>query len=625
MSEANPQTYTFQAEIQQLLHILVHSLYTEREIFLRELISNGSDALNRVQFEMLTHDVLDPDVELAIRIEADKDARTLTISDTGIGMNREELIENLGTIAQSGAAKFLKQMQAADKVPAADLIGQFGVGFYSVFMAAERITVTSRSYRPDDTAWAWTSDGSTTYTIEPAEKETRGTTITIALKDDAAEFLEPYRLRQIVKKHSDFIAFPIYIDNEVANQRTAIWRRSPREVEADSYTSFYKQLTLDWNDPLLHLHIVSDAPSQFYSVLYIPKQADRGLFSLRTDHGLKLYARKVLIQEYNRDFLPQYMRFVDGVVDSEDIPLNVARESVQATRTIKHIGAAIKGRILGELEKLAQDEPDRYQQFWQEFGVFIKEGIATEAGDAGRLSKLLRFHSSASDGETPSVSLDEYAGRMKEGQEHIYYLLATDLRAVRHSPHLDTFKALGYEVLYLVDTVDSFMLMNLSEYEGKPLRNVDDASLKLPDAPADESGAEVPAALDEAPFEAVRQRFAETLGERVLEVRESHMLKDHPARLVTPEGQPDRNVQLVRQMLEKDYEIPQRILEINRRHPLIHNLSAWIAADPGASVVTQVIEQLYDSALLMDGLLPNPADMVGRIQSLMEAATRREE
>lgn len=626
MAVSEPQTYTFQAEIQQLLNILVHSLYTDREIFLRELISNASDALNRFQFEHLTNpDVLDPDAELAIRISADKDAGVLVIEDTGIGMNRDELIENLGTIAQSGAANFLKRLQEQNGqgVSATDLIGQFGVGFYSVFMVADKVTVTSRSYRPDDTAWAWTSDGSTTFTVEPADKASRGTAITIYVKDDAKEFLEPYRLRAIVKKHSDFIAFPIYVDGEIANQQKALWRRPPRELTEDDYKAFYKQLTLDFRDPLVHLHIVSDAPVQFYSVIFIPQKADRGLFAARTDYGLKLYARKVLIQEYNKDFLPQYMRFIDGVVDSEDLPLNVARESIQTTRAIKRIGASIKGKVLAELERIAQEDPDRYQAFWKEFGVFIKEGIATEPGDAERLAKLLRFHSSASDGQTPTVTLDEYVARMQAGQEHIYYILADDLQSAAHSPHLDTFHARNLEVLYLTDTVDSFMLMNLTEYGGKPLRNVDDASLELPDV-AEEPDASRPA-LDDDAFEAVRSRFAAVLGERVLEVRESHMLTENPVRLATPEGQPDRNVQRVYRMLEQDFEAPRKILELNRRHPLIVNLSGWLAAEQDAGLVDEVIEQLYENALLVDGIHPNPASMVGRIQKLLEIATRRPE
>ena len=626
MAVSESQTYTFQAEIQQLLKILVHSLYTDREIFLRELVSNASDALNRFQFEHLTNaDVIDPDAELAIRISADKDAGTLVIEDTGIGMNRDELIANLGTIAQSGAASFLQRLQEQDAqgVSPTDLIGQFGVGFYSVFMVADKVTVTSRSFRPDETAWTWTSDGSTTYTIEPADKTARGTTVTVQVKDDAQEYLEPYRLRAIVKKHSDFIAFPIYVDGEIANQQKALWRRPPRELSEDDYHAFYKQLTLDFRDPLLHLHIVSDAPVQFYSVVFIPEKADRGLFTARTDHGLKLYARKVLIQDYNKDFLPQYMRFIDGVVDSEDLPLNVARESIQTTRAIKRIGASIKGKILAELERIAGEDPARYQAFWKEFGVFIKEGIATEPSDAERLSKLLRFHSSASDGQTPTVTLDEYVARMQAGQEHIYYILADDLTSVAHSPHLDTFHARGLEVLYLADTVDSFMLMNLSEYGGKPLRNVDDASLELPEL-APEPDSSQPALEDET-FEAVRGRFAAVLGERVLEVRESHMLTENPLRLVTPEGQPDRNVQRVYRMLEQDFEVPRKILELNRRHPLIANLAGRLGADQDAALVDEVIEQLYENALLADGIHPNPASMVGRIQRLLEIATRRAE
>ncbi len=627
MSDQAPsQTFTFQAEIQQLLNILVHSLYTDREIFLRELISNASDALNRIQFEMLQNDnVLDADAELAIRIEANKDEGTLTISDTGIGMNRNELVENLGTIAQSGAAAFLQRMQEqnAANIPAADLIGQFGVGFYSVFMVADKVTVTSRSFRPDDEAWAWTSDGSTTFTVEPAEKAERGTTITLTLKEDAKEFLETYRLRSIVKKHSDFIAFPIYIAGEIANQQTAIWRRPAREVSEEDYTNFYRQLTLDFNDPLLHLHIASDAPVQFYSLLYVPQKAERGLLATRTDHGLKLYARKVLIQEYNKDFLPNYLRFVDGVVDSEDLPLNVARESIQTTRMIKRIGQSIKGKLLGEFERLAQEEPDTYAQFWQEFGVFIKEGIATEPGDADRLAKLLRFHSSVSDGKKPTVSLDDYIGRMRDGQQHIYYILADDVKSVAHSAHLDPFKARDIEVLYMTDTVDSFMLMNLREYDGKTLQNVDDANLELPDLEGeDDTGTDE--RLEDATFEDIRQRFAAVLGERVIEVRESQVLTGHPVRLATPEGQLDRNVQRVYRMLERDFEVPRKILELNRRHPLIRNLAGWLADDPDAPVIDQVIEQLYESALLMDGIHPNPADMVGRIETLMEFATRRD-
>ncbi len=622
----NAQTYTFQAEIQQLLRILVHSLYTQKEIFLRELISNASDALNRVQFEMLTNaDVLDPEAELGIWIAVDKDARTLTITDTGIGMDRDELIDNLGTIAQSGAARFLKRLQeeAPDSArQMTDLIGQFGVGFYSVFMVAERVRVVSRSARPDATAWAWTSDGSTTYTIEPADKTTRGTEITVFLKEDAEEFLRPYRLREVIKTHSDFIPFPIRLDGEIVNQRTAIWRRPAGELSEDDYRAFYNQLTLDFQDPLLHLHIASDAPVQFYSLLYVPSRANRGILSARTDHGLKLYVRKVLIQQHNKDFLPHYLRFVDGVVDSEDLPLNVARESIQATRMIKRIGASIKGKLLGELEHLAETDPARYLEFWREFGVFLKEGIATEPDDVERLAPLLRFHSTLSDGEQPTVSLRDYVGRMADDQNEIYYVLADDLKSAASSPHLDPFKARGLEVLYMIDTVDSFMLLNLREFDGKRLRNVDDAGLELPQREQAEAASDQPA-LDDDAFEQVRKRFADVLGERVLEVRASQLLTENPVRLATPEGQLDRNVQRVYRLLEREYHVPQRILELNRRHPLIRNLAAWIREEPDAPIINEAIEQLYAGALLVDGLHPNPAEMVSHIHTFIERATRR--
>jgi molecular chaperone HtpG len=325
----------------------------------------------------------------------------------------------------------------------------------------------------------------------------------------------------------------------------------------------------------------------------------------------------VLIQEYNKDFLPNYLRFVDGVVDSEDLPLNVARESIQTTRAIKRIGASIKGKLLAELERLAKEEADRYQQFWKEFGVFIKEGIATEPGDADRLAKLLRFHSSVSDGEHPTVTLDDYVARMKDDQDQIYYILVDDLKSVAHSPHLDTFRAHELEVLYLTETVDSFMLMNLHDYEGKPLRNVDDASLELPQV---ESESDEPP-LEQDAFERLRGRFAEVLGDRVSEVRASKMLTESPIRLATPEGQLDRNVQRVYRMLEREYKVPQKILELNPRHPLLHNLAAMLAENTNTPLVDEVIEQLYESALLLDGIHPNPAEMVPRLQKPPNAAT----
>src|SRR5512143_3418260 len=376
------QAYEFKAEIQQLLNILVHSLYTERDIFLRELISNASDALSRVQFEMLTNrDVLDPDAELKITIECDKDARTLTIRDTGIGMTRDEIVENLGTIAHSGAAEFLKKLQA-EKKPA-DVIGQFGVGFYSVYMVADEVTVTSRSYQPAAQAVRWTSKGDNTYTLADAEMSGRGTEIVVHLKEDAAEYAQDWKIEQIVKKHSDFVSFPVYVKDRVINQQTALWRQSPREVTDEQYDNFYRQLTLDF-----------EAPLDVHAVLFIPAQRERGMFSLRKDDGLKLYSRKVLIQEYFKDLLPAYFRFVQGVVDSEDLPLNVSRESIQNNRAMAKLKSTLTHKVIGELEELGQKDAAKYAQFWKEFGVFVKEGVATDAAQQGDLARLLRFKTS---------------------------------------------------------------------------------------------------------------------------------------------------------------------------------------------------------------------------------------
>ncbi len=614
------QSFEFRAEIQQLLHILVHSLYRDREIFLRELISNASDALNRVQFELLTNrNVLDPEAELAIRITFDDQARTLTISDTGIGMTRDELIEDLGTIAHSGAMEFLKKLQATDKPIATDLIGQFGVGFYSVFMVAEEVQVTSRSYRPEAEACRWISRGDNTYTLAPADKSTRGTTIEIKLKEDAAEFAAAWRLEQIVKKHSDFVAFPIYIGDRAqpVNRRTALWRQSPREVTAEQYDEFYKHLTLDFEKPLARVHLVTDAPVQMYAVLYVPAKRERGILALRTDHGLKLYSRKVLIQDYCKDLLPNYLRFVEGVVDSEDLPLNISRETVQTTRLMEKMKNNLMRKLINELERLAREEPETYLKFWEQFGVFIKEGVATDPTGRESLLPLLRFRSSKSgDG---LISLPEYVGRMKEDQKAIYYLLGEDPRSVARSPHLDYFRTHDLEVLYLTETIDSFMVLGLREFEGKPVKNVDDAGLELPQAASAPSTEQTP----QDQFNALVERCRKVLGERITDVRESKLLTDSPARLVSPEGEIERDMARVRRLLDQSFTVPKKILEINRSHPLIKNLARLITNKPDDAIIDLTIEQLYENGLLVEGIHPNPADMVGRIQSLMEAAVQK--
>jgi molecular chaperone HtpG len=614
-----PEAITFRAEIRQLLNILIHSLYTDREIFLRELISNASDALNRVQFVMLTdRDVRDPNAELAVHIHGDPEARTLTISDSGDGMTREEMIENLGTIAHSGAASFLKSLEEGQKL--SDVIGQFGVGFYSVFMVADEVTVTSLSRRPEATAWTWTAAGGDSYSIEPAEKSERGTTITLKLKEEAKEFSESYRLRDVIHKHSDFVSFPIYLgdDAEPVNQRSALWRQPASQITDEAANEFYKQLTLDFDPPLARAHLNTDAPVQIYALLFVPAKAERGMFSARKDHGLKLYSRKVLIQEYAKDLLPNYLRFVEGVVDSEDLPLNVSRETVQANKVMERLKNALTHKLIDTLKELAVKDKEKFEAFWKSYSNYIKEGMATDPTARERLTPLLRFYSSRAGGDQALSSLADYTSRMKPEQRTIYYLLGDDVRSAAHSPHLDYFRQQQLEVLYLVDPLDSFLLPGLQSYEGFPLKNVNDPTLDL----AKPDSAETPA-MPQPEFDALVARFKAQLGERVTDVRSTDRLVDSAIRLVAPDGARDQDMDRVRRMLEKDYTIPKKVVEINPQHPLVKNLAELIQAGASDDLANDVIEQLYENALLVEGLLPNPADMVGRIQKLMEAATKQ--
>jgi len=611
----------FKAETRQLLDILIHSLYTERDIFLRELISNASDALTRVAFETLTNrDVLDADTELSIRIIPDKEENTLTIRDVGIGMTAEELTTNLGTIAQSGAREFLAaakdSAQAEDGSNAmSDLIGQFGVGFYSAFMVAEWIRVESRSYLPDAEAASWYCTGADTFTVEPAEKETRGTDVIIKLKEDASDFTEDHRLNQIVRKHSDFIPYPIYVGekDEQVNRQTAIWRQSPREVEDEDYNDFYKQLTLDYEAPLAHAHMAVDAPVQMYALLFIPSNPEGGMFSLRKDVGLKLYARKVLIQEYNKDLLPEYLGFVDGVVDSEDLPLNVSRESVQSNRVMSQLGKLITSKVLDTLKDLAEKDAEKYTRFWESYNRYIKQGVAVEQLDPEPLHPLLRFHSTSSPEEW--MSLDQYVERMGPDQSDIYYIMGDDERSLMYSPHLDVVRQHDYDVLLMADPVDAFMLVRLNEYKEHKLVNIADANLELPSS--EEEAEDETDETKEGEHDALLERFKSQLGDKVSDVRTTKRLSDSPARLVDPEGALNQEMQRVYRMLNQEYDVPKKVLELNPNHSIVQRLNELPVDDPKSPLI---IEQIYEDTLLIEGLHPDPASMIGRIQKLMEAA-----
>jgi molecular chaperone HtpG len=624
MSEQNKpvegQAIPFKAETQQLLNILIHSLYTEREIFLRELISNASDALARLEFVMLTErDIHDPDVRPQIHIHVDKEAKTLVIEDTGIGMTRDELIENLGTIAHSGAKAFVEASKNSDR-NLGEIIGQFGVGFYSAFMVADSITVVSRSYRPDTEPAVWIATGEDTYRLEQGDREKRGTEVRIALKEDDLEFLEESRLRQVIKRHSDFIPYPITIGDseEPVNRQTAIWRQNPREVEEDAYNEFYKQLTLDFSDPLVNTHMVADAPAQMYALLYVPEDPQKLVFSPRKDPGLRLYAKKVLIQEFNTDLLPQYLNFIQGVVDSEDLPLNVSRESVQSNRIMQLLKRLVTGKALDMLENLAKEDPEKYQSFWETYGMRIKEGVAVEQDQPETLFPLLRFHTS----KEPAgwISLGEYIERAEADQKEIYYFLGDEPSAIRFSPHMDAFRKRNIDVLIMAEPVDPFMLLQLKEFDEHPLVNVADA--ELPEEESEESDQGTDENVSEESVLNLVSRFKSVLGEKVSDVRKTTRLSDSPARLVDPEGAPDQSMQRVYQMMDKHFELPKKILEINPHHPILTGMAELTEDDPRFLLMA---EQIYENALLVEGLHPDPVSMVGRIQDLMAQALSKGE
>ncbi|PID85796.1 MAG: molecular chaperone HtpG [Chloroflexi bacterium] len=612
-------TYNFKTEVKQVLQILVHSLYKDRDIFVRELISNASDALTRFHFESLTNrEVLDPDAELAIHIDVveteEDELKKIIIKDSGIGMTEEELIRNLGTIAQSGAREFLAKMSEGGLDPG-DVIGQFGVGFYSVFMVSDNVRVVSRSYQPDAKAAAWVSDGSESFSIEPAEKEDRGTEIHITLKKEADEFANDWKLKQIVKKHSDFVRYPVYVGEDQANQQESLWRKSSSDVAVEEYKSFYQQMTMDFEEPLASIHFSTDAPVHLRALLFIPAKREPSILALRKEPGVMLYSHNVLIQEYCTDLLPDWLGFVDGVVDSEDLPLNVSRETVQNNRLMMQLGKVIRKRVLRELRKMAEKEPEKYKQFWEENGRSLKEALATDPMARDDVQPFFRYYSSKSDDTL--TSLDDYIERMPETQDEIYYVLGDSKTTVAHSPHLDPFKSRDLEVLYWVDPLDVLIAPGMLDYKDKKFRNIDDAGLELPEMADEETAKDTEPAIEEADFNRLIGQIVKTLGDKVVEVRESKVLKNSPVRLVYPEDAQNREMQRLYRMMDQDYEVPKLIFEVNRSHPLLVNLAELVTEKADSELVTLSIEQLYDSALVQEGLHPNPTAMLPRIEQLL--------
>jgi molecular chaperone HtpG len=620
MSETQtPETHEFQAEVRQLLDLMIHSLYSNRDIFLRELISNAADAADRLRFEALQDDTLfEDDPEPRVQIAVDKNARTITITDNGIGMNRADVMDNLGTIARSGTRRFLDAL-TGDQKQDAQLIGQFGVGFYSAFIVADRVVVhTRRAGEPAENGVRWESDGRGEYALQSVSRQARGTAITLHLGEDQDEFLEPQRLRQIVRRYSDHIALPIELLGEddapeTVNQASALWMRPKRELEDSDYEQFYQQLTFDPEKPLTWMHNSVEGNQAYTSLLYIPAQRPFDLFEPESSHGLRLYVRRVFIMEDKENrLLPRYLRFVRGVVDSDDLPLNVSREILQHNRLIDRIRGASTKRVLDALARLAEDDPQAYGRFWSAFGTVLKEGPVEDPGNAEKIAGLLRFHSTH-DETGPNVSLADYVGRMQSGQKAIYYLTGEGLAAVRNSPHLEVFRKRGIEVLLLAEPIDEWLVAHLSEYDGTPLRSAGKGELdldELPEAEADEKADETP----DASVQALIDRLGETLGERVSAVRSSTRLTDSPACIVVGEHEFGLNMQRMLEAAGHDLPAQKPVLEINPTHPLITRL----AGDESASLADWGALLLEQSILMDGGRLDDPAAFVRRMNRLLD-------
>lgn len=614
--------FEFKTEIKQLLNIITHSLYTSREIFLRELISNASDALDKLRFEQTrSTKIKDPELDLSIAITADEDKKILTITDTGIGMTREELIENIGTIAHSGSAEFIRQAMA-DQENSSNIIGRFGVGFYSVFMVADKVVIRTRSFRPDAKPVEWTSDGLGTYSITDLDDDApRGTAITVHLKEDAAEFAEKSHITSIVKKHSNFISFPILVQEEKVNTVPALWRENKFSITPEQYKEFYTFLTYDHEEPLDTLHMNVDAPVQFSALTFIPPRSADVFGFDRENYGLDLYVRRVLIQNKNKDLIPEYLGFVRGVVDTEDLPLNISRETLQENLLIRKIAGTLTKQILSHLKKLGQDK-DRYNTFWKEHAKRFKMGY-TDFANQEAFAELLRFNSSRHEDREGLISLEEYIETAKDGQKDIFYISGPSREAIEQNPHLEIFRAKGLEVLYLYEPIDEFVMESLRKFKEFELKSTENADIESLEKFADtEKADKTPELSDEETKDLDRflKRVEEILEDRITEARVSKRLSQSPSCLVSPDGSTSQ-MHKIMQMVTKDTSIPKKIFEINQDHALVRNLLAVFAKDEKDPFVVEVVEQLYESALLLDGYLADPHKMVARLNRLLEDST----
>ncbi|MDV5226835.1 molecular chaperone HtpG [Providencia rettgeri] len=622
MSMKGQETRGFQSEVKQLLQLMIHSLYSNKEIFLRELISNASDAADKLRFRALSKpELYENDGELRVRISADKENGTLTISDNGIGMSRDEVIDNLGTIAKSGTKAFLESL-GTDQAKDSQMIGQFGVGFYSAFIVADKVTVRSRAAgAAADQGVFWESAGEGEYTIADIEKAERGTEITLHLRADESEFLDNWRLRSVISKYSDHIALPVEIEVkneedgtitwEKINQAKALWTRNKSEISDEEYTEFYKHISHDYADPLTWSHNRVEGKQEYTSLLYIPSQAPFDMWNREQRHGLKLYVQRVFIMDDAEQFMPNYLRFVRGVLDSNDLPLNVSREILQDSALTRSLRSALTKRVLQMLEKLAKNDAEKYQTFWQQFGLVMKEGPAEDSSNGEAIAKLLRFASTYNESSEQSVSLEQYISRMVDGQDKIYYITADSYAAAKSSPHLELFRKKGIEVLLLSDRIDEWMMNYLSEFDGKQFQSVSKADESL-DKLADENKAEQEEA--EKQLEPFVERVKTLLGERVKEVKLTHRLTDTPAIVTT--NADEMSTQMAKLFAAAGQAAPEvkYNFELNPAHPLVKKASEVT----DEALFADWIDVLLDQALLAEcGTLEDPNLFIRKINELL--------
>jgi len=622
----NKVTLGFEAEVKQLLHLMIHSLYSNKEIFLRELISNASDAADKLRFNALSNESLyEGDSQLKIRVDFDKDKRTVTITDNGIGMNRDEVRENIGTIARSGTRHFFESL-TGDESKDSQLIGQFGVGFYSSFIVADKVTLETREAGGDpEEGVRWESTGEGNFTLETIAKPERGTKITLHLREGEDEFLEGWKLRSIIRKFSDHISLPIEMKKEVygedkdeqpeeyetVNSASALWAKSKEDISEEAYTEFYKHVSHDFNEPLARLHSRVEGTNEYTLLLYIPSHAPFDLWERDPKHGVKLYVRKVFITDDADKLLPRYLRFIRGVIDSDSLPLNVSRELLQENKLLEKIRSGAVKKLLGLFEDLAKNEPDKYKAFWKEFGQVIKEGVIDDFKNKDRIAKLLRFSSTAND--APEVSLDDYVGRMQEGQDKIYYITGDSLSAAKNSPHLEIFRKKGVEVLLLGDRIDSWLADHLTDYEGKHLQSIARGDLDLGKLEDEKDKEEIEAVGKD--FEEVVDRIKKVLDGKVADVRISHRLTDSPTCLVSEAYGMSRTMERILKEAGQNVPGSKPVLEINPAHTLIAKLKD--EADETRFADLALI--LFDQAVLSEGgTIDDPAAFVHNLNKLLQ-------